>query len=112
MATFDLILRGGRVLDPGSERDEVADIAFKDGKVAAIGESARAGIAAAERDVAGHLVIPGMIDFHAHVYWGGTSLGIDADTLARRCGTTTWLDAGSAGPGNFAGFKKHVIDPS
>jgi dihydroorotase len=53
-----------------------------------------------------------MIDFHTHVYWGGTSLSIDADQLAQRCGTTTWLDVGSAGPGNFAGFRKHVIEPS
>src|SRR4051812_34573781 len=56
--------------------------------------------------------MPGNIDFHTHVYWGGTSISIDADQLARRCGTTTWVDVGSAGPGNFAGFRKHVIEPS
>ena len=105
----DLILHNGRVLDPGTGRDEVADVAFAAGKVAAIGTGLRG---RAARDVSGCLVMPGHIDFHAHVYWGGTSISIDADTLARRCGVTTWVDAGSAGPGNFAGFRGHVIEAS
>ena len=112
MNDFDVILRRGRILDPGQGRDEVADIAFKDGKVAAIGAAAASGRAREERDVGGHFVMPGMIDFHVHVYWGGTSLGVDGDELARRAGTTTWLDVGSAGAGNFPGFKKHVIQQS
>jgi dihydroorotase len=109
---FDLILRRGRVLDPATGHDSVADIAFSEGRVAALGEAAAAARGRAERDVSGHIVMPGMIDFHTHVYWGGTSISVDADRLARRCGTTTWLDVGSAGPGNFAGFRKHVIEPS
>jgi dihydroorotase len=112
MEQFDLVLRGGRILDPGTGRDEVADIAFRDGKVAAIGAEAAAGTGRVERRVDGCIVTPGQIDLHAHVYWGGTSLGVDADQLARRCGTTTWLDVGSAGPGNFLGFRKHVIERS
>ena len=105
----DLVLANGRIVDPGTGRDEVADIAFANGAVAAIGP----GLPGRERrDVSGCVVMPGNIDFHAHVYWGGTSLSVDADALARRCGTTTWLDAGSAGPGNFAGFLKHVVEPS
>ena len=110
---YDLVLRNGRVLNPGSTpstmRDETADVAFTAGKVAAIGPGLHG---RTERDVSGCLVMPGHIDFHAHVYWGGTSISIDADALARRSGTTTWLDAGSAGPGNFAGFRTHVIEPS
>jgi dihydroorotase len=109
---FDLILRGGRVLDPATGHDAVADIAFSDGRVAAIGATAAEGQGHQERDVAGHIVMPGMIDFHTHVYWGGTSISVEADALARRCGTTTWVDVGSAGPGNFAGFRDHVIAPS
>lgn len=108
---YDLILRGGRVLDPGGGVDAVTDVAFKDGKVAALGDAVT-GRTAETRDVAGCVVMPGMIDFHTHVYWGGTSISIDADILAREAGTTTWLDVGSAGPGNFAGFLKHVIEPS
>jgi dihydroorotase len=110
MAEFDVVLRGGRVIDPGSSRDEIADVAFKDGRVAAVGQTLGAG--RDERNVSGAIVMPGMIDFHVHVYWGGTSLGVDADDLARRAGTTTWLDVGSAGPGNFHGFRSHVIEKS
>ena len=64
------------------------------------------------RDVAGKIVSPGLIDLHTHVYWGGTSLGVEAELLARTGGVTTFVDAGSAGPGNFHGFRKHVIEPS
>jgi dihydroorotase len=108
---YDLILRHGRILDPATGYDGVADIAFDDGLVAAVGPALPAR-GRTERDVTGQIVMPGMIDFHTHVYWGGTSISVDADRLARRCGTTTWLDVGSAGPGNFAGFRKHVIEPS
>jgi dihydroorotase len=64
------------------------------------------------RDVSGAIVAPGLIDLHTHVYWGGTSLGIDAEDFCRRSGVTTAVDTGSAGPGNFAGFRKHVIERS
>jgi dihydroorotase len=109
---LDLVLRGGRVIDPACGIDAVMDIGFQDGKVAGLGQAIAVAPAKAERNVAGCVVMPGMIDFHTHVYWGGTSISIDADKLARRCGTTTWLDVGSAGPGNFAGFRKHVLEPS
>ena len=109
---FDLVLKGGRVVDPATGTDRAADVAFAAGRVAAVD----AGIAP-ERgrqvvDVAGRIVTPGLIDLHTHVYWGGTSLGVDADKLARRSGTTTFVDAGSAGAGNVAGFRHHVIERS
>ncbi|MFO1069603.1 MAG: amidohydrolase/deacetylase family metallohydrolase [Geminicoccaceae bacterium] len=109
--SYDLLLRGARVIDPGRNHDAVADVAFKDGKVAAVGPQLNAD-AAVVRDLPGAIVMPGMIDFHTHVYPGGTSLGVDPDKLAKRAGTTTWLDVGSAGPGNFAGFRDHVIHRS
>ena len=56
--------------------------------------------------------LSGLIDLHTHVYWGGTSLGIDAEEFCRLSGVTTAIDTGSAGPGNFAGFRKHVIERS
>ncbi len=105
---FDLVLKGGRVIDPAAERDEVADVAFAKGLVAAVGKDL--GPAKDTRDVAGRMVVPGLIDLHTHVYWGGTSLGVDADLYAKPCGITTLVDAGSAGPGNFPGFRRHVIE--
>ena len=82
----DLILRGGRIVDPANARDEVADIAFSGGKVAAVG--ADLGRDGAEIvDVRGLIVAPGLIDMHTHVYWGGTSLGVDAGEVACNSGT-------------------------
>src|SRR5499427_4710484 len=107
----DLILRGGRVIDPASGRDEIVDIAFGEGKVIELGRDLPDS-GAEVVDARGLLVVPGLIDLHTHVYWGGTSLGVDAAGVARRSGTTTFVDAGSAGPGNFHGFRRHVIEPS
>ena len=105
----DLVLKGGRVVDPSQGLDKVTDVAFANGKVAAIGDNLSA---KDSRDVKGRIVSPGLIDLHTHVYWGGTSLGVAAELLARTGGVTTFIDAGSAGPGNFPGFRKHVIEPS
>ncbi|MFL5258615.1 MAG: amidohydrolase/deacetylase family metallohydrolase [Hyphomicrobiales bacterium] len=109
---YDLILRGGRVIDPSQSIDEPLDIAFANGKVAALAPRLESGDGTEMRDVRGLIVAPGLIDLHTHVYWGGTSLGIDAEMFARKSGVTTAVDTGSAGPGNFAGFLKHVIEPS
>jgi dihydroorotase len=105
----DLVLKGGRVVDPSQGIDRVADVAFSGGKVAAIGDGLQGKDA---RDVRGRIVTPGLIDLHTHVYWGGTSLGVAAEPLARSGAVTTFVDAGSAGPGNFHGFRAHVIEPS
>lgn len=112
MTDHDLILRGARVIDPSQEFDGICDVAFAGGKVSGFGPNLPAGPATAIRDVAGAIVTPGLIDLHTHVYWGGTSLGIDADEFCRQSGVTTSVDTGSAGPGNWPGFRKHVIERS
>jgi len=106
--TFDLIVRGGRVIDPAQSLDKPVDVAFSGGKVAAVGkdlgDEARAIV-----DATGCIVTPGLIDLHTHVYDGGTSLGVDPVGLFQRGAVTTLVDTGSAGPGNFPGFRDHVI---
>ena len=110
--TYDLILQDGHVLDPSQKLDGVTDVAFSGGKVARIGPNLKADSDCDVRKVSGAIVSPGLIDLHTHVYWGGTWLGIDAEDFCRRSGVTTAVDTGSAGPGNFAGFRKHVIERS
>ena len=108
---MDLILKGGRVIDPSQGLDGIRDVGFANGKVAAIAPRLD-GATAEVRDVSGLIVSPGLIDLHTHVYWGGTSLGIDAEEFCRTSGVTTAVDTGSAGPGNFMGFRRHVIERS
>ncbi len=107
---FDLVLTGGRVIDPSQSIDRVTDVAFQSGKVVAVGDGLAAQAATVE-DVEGKIVTPGLIDLHTHTYWGGTSLGVDPVVLGKG-GCTTVADTGSAGPGNYAGFLEHVIKPS
>jgi dihydroorotase len=105
---LDLVLRGGRVIDPAQGVDAVMDVGFEGGRVASVGGVLSGAVV---RDVSGRIVTPGLIDLHTHVYWGGTSLGVDPLRLARG-GCTTLVDTGSAGPGNYPGFLSHVIEPS
>ena len=108
----DLILKGARVIYPSQNHDGICDVAFADGRVSGFGRDLQASPGTQVRDMAGAIVTPGLIDLHTHVYWGGTSLGIDADEFCRTSGVTTSVDTGSAGPGNFAGFRSHVIERS
>ena len=109
---MDLILRGGRVIDPASGLDATCDVGFAERPRGGASRRESRRRPNVEHDVAGAIVTPGMIDLHTHVYWGGTSIGVEAEPIARRSGTTTFIDAGTAGPANFPGFRRHVIEPS
>ena len=87
--SYDLILTGGRVIDPSQSIDAKLDVAFANGKVAAIGPNLSAERHPQKKDVTGRIVTPGLIDLHTHVYWGGTWLSVDPDFYARKSGVTT-----------------------
>lgn len=105
---FDLVLRGGHVLDERNGVDGVFDVAIKAGKIAAVGKDLPAAGAKLE-DVSGSVVAPGLIDIHTHVYHKATSLSVDPGFIARRSACTTLVDAGSAGAGNYDGFRDYVM---
>ena len=108
---YDLILRGGRVIDPASGRNRKADLGIADGRIAAV----KAGIKGAKRviDVSGALVLPGLIDTHAHVYRHVTgAFGLDADLCGVRSGVTTVVDQGGPSLMTLAGFRKFIVEPA
>jgi len=109
---YDILIRGGRVIDPAQEIDAALDVGIRDGRIAAIGPSLLAERARQVIDAHGLLVTPGLIDLHTHVYEHVTPLSINADALAARSGTTTMVDAGSSGAATFAGLRKFVVEPS
>ncbi len=109
---MDLALVGGKVIDPANGKSGHFDVVFSKGHVVQVAEKINPDQVRKVIDVRGKIVVPGLIDFHTHVYHGGTSLGIHADNHALGAGVTTFVDAGSAGPGNFLGFHDHVIKHS
>jgi dihydroorotase len=105
---YDLVLKGGRVIDERNGLDGRFDLALKDGKITAVAPAIEPGNATV-RDVAGCIVAPGLIDIHTHVYHKATSLSVDPGFIARRSACTTLVDAGSAGAGNYDGFRDYVM---
>jgi dihydroorotase len=110
-ATYDLVLRGGHVIDPAHGRDGVMDVALAGGRIAAVGAGLEAG-AARIIDVAGHYVTPGIIDMHAHCFDGHrrSRLSLNPHVNTFSSGVTTVVDAGTAGWEDFPQFKETVID--
>src|SRR5207249_8029284 len=104
---WNLLVRGGRLVDPAQSSSARRDVAFRGGKVAAVAETLT-GEATEVIDAAGALVTPGLIDIHAHVYHG-LYIGRHADQTSLANGVTTVVDAGSAGWMTLPGLRDYVI---
>jgi dihydroorotase len=108
---YDLLVRGGRVMDPSQGIDGVRDIAVKDGRIAALGEGLSPGSAKAVVDAAGRLVLPGLIDTHAHVFQYVTGrFGLEADMVGVKSGVTTVVDQGGPSCMTFPAFREYVVN--
>ena len=106
---YDLLIKGGTVIDPDLGIHGVNDVAVEDGKIARIAQSISIDEASRVVEVTGKLVTPGLIDLHTHVYDGVNGNGVQADVGGVRAGVTTMVDAGSSGCDTFGGFPRHII---
>ena len=107
---YDLVLKGGEVVDPSQDLRGVRDVGFKDGRVRAVEASIAPETAAEVVDVAGKLVVPGMIDLHGHFAHRLYPYRADPDSTCLGIGVTTAVDAGSVGWANFEAFRRYVIE--
>jgi dihydroorotase len=106
---FDLLVKGGEVLDPSQNLRGRRDIGIRWGVIEAVEPNIPAERALNVLDVAGKLVTPGLVDLHSHVYPYGSAMGIPADELLAFQATTTMVSAGDAGANNFAAFRRFVV---
>ena len=106
---YDLIVKGGTVVDPSQNLHALRDVAIEEGKIAKIAVDIPAEEAKRVVEVKGKMVTPGIIDIHTHVYSGVTDNGVDPDIGGVRAGVTTMVDAGSSGCDTFQGFPQHII---
>jgi dihydroorotase len=105
---YDLVIKGGDLLDPSQKLRGKRDIGMRFGKIEAIEADIPAARANRVLDAAGKTVLPGLVDLHSHVYPYGSAIGIPADELIPFQGTTTMVSAGDAGANNFAAFRRYV----
>ncbi|MEX2566218.1 MAG: amidohydrolase/deacetylase family metallohydrolase [Cyclobacteriaceae bacterium] len=118
--SYDLLIKGGRLIDPKNNIDGVMDIAITDGKVAKVAKSIQEEEAKKVIPADGLLVTPGLIDIHGHVFHGTQPnhylsdglIAVPPDGFTFRVGVTTIVDCGGPGWRNFDTFKRNIIDPS
>ena len=106
---YDLVIRGGEVLDPSQSLRAKRDIGIRWGVIETVQEAIPAERALKSIDASGKLVMPGLIDLHSHVYPYGSAIGIPADELVQFQATTTVVSAGDAGVNNLAALRRFIV---
>jgi dihydroorotase len=106
---FDLLIKGGEVLDPSQRLRGLRDIGIRNGVIEVVQADIPVERALKVLDAKGRLVTPGLIDLHAHTFPYGSGIGIPADELVPFQGTTTAVSAGDAGANNFAGYRRFIV---
>ncbi len=106
---YDLLIKGGTVIDTAQNINGPNDVAVADGKIARVAPDIPASEAAQVVEVKGKIVTPGLIDLHTHIYDGVNGNGVAADIGGIRAGVTTMVDAGSSGCDTYGGFPRHII---
>jgi len=109
MSRYDVLVKGGTVVDPSQGIHEEMDVAISKGKVVEVRKGLSRTGAKHVVDASGKMVTPGLVDLHVHAYDAVMPLGVDVDSSCLMKGTTTAVDAGSSGYLNFPGLKKHVM---
>ncbi len=105
---FDLLIKAGEVVDPSQGLRAVRDVGIRWGRVVAVESDVPREAATHVIDARGKLVVPGLVDLHAHVFPQGSAIGLPADELTPYTATTTYVSAGDAGANNFSAFKHFV----
>lgn len=103
---FDLVFRGGEVIDPSQSLRGIRDVGIRYGQIAAVEAGINPALAKRTIDAKGKLVTPGLVDLHTHIYAYGSAIGIPPDELVPFSGTITYVSAGDAGANNFSAFKR------
>ena len=106
---YDLLLKGGTVLDPAQDMRGALDVAVQDGKIAGVAANIPASEARRVIHVPGKTVTPGLIDLHTHVFDGVAANGVHPDIAGVHAGVTTVVDAGSSGCATFSAFPRHIL---
>jgi dihydroorotase len=109
-ASYDLLIKGGRVIDAAQKLNGQLDVAIAGGKIAAVAANIPANRARETFDAAGKIVTPGLINTHAHLYRYAYPISVDPEAVGFPAGVTTAIDAGSGGASTFLGFRKYVIE--
>ncbi|HUI48994.1 MAG TPA: amidohydrolase/deacetylase family metallohydrolase, partial [Acidimicrobiia bacterium] len=106
-----LLLRGGRVVDPAGNRDEIADVLVESGRISAVGRDLTVPAGATWIDARGLIVTPGLVDLHVHVYPGLGDFCLPPDQVGVDAAVTTVIDAGTSGAATFGLARRWIDDP-